>query len=428
VSLVWDVLYLFGLVLGFPVLLYRMMTQRKYRSGILERLGGVPRRTGARECFWVHGVSVGEVLASRTLITGFHERHPDWDVVVSTTTDTGYQAARRTFSDCLVIRYPLDFSLLVSRSLSRIRPSLIVLMELELWPNFVRIASGRGVPVVIANGRLSERSYRMQRTFRLLPAASYGHVRRICAQTDSYARRFEDLGVPSDRIVVTGSLKYDAVAPGGKGPADLRGDLGLADDEKLLVAGSTAPGEEEILLDVYARVKEEFPRLRLAIVPRHPERFEEVASIIGRRGFEVLRRSDGGAKDAGSDAVILGETMGELLRFYASASVVFVGKSLIAPGGGQSIIEPASLGKPVVFGRHVSNFRETRDLLLAREAAVEVADAEGLRGALERLLADETLAADMGRRARRAVEEARGATQLTLDVIEDILAPRAKSV
>ncbi|HUU43394.1 MAG TPA: 3-deoxy-D-manno-octulosonic acid transferase [Planctomycetota bacterium] len=426
-SIVWDVAYLFALVAFFPVVLYRMITRGKYRHGLLERLGFVPRRTGGRECLWVHGVSMGEVLASRTLVAAFRERHPDWDVVVSTTTDTGRAAALRHFPDCTVFRYPLDFSFAVAASLARVRPSVVVLMELELWPNFTRACERRGVPVLIVNGRLSERGHRRQHRFRFVLGPSYARVSRIGAQTERYARRFVDVGAPPGRVVVTGSMKYDAASPEPGDVAPLRRELALAPDAAILVAGSTFAGEDEIVLDVYARVKRDFPALRLAIVPRHPERADVVASLIRARGFDVLRRSNPSTGPT-PDAVILGDTTGELVRFYALASVVFVGKSLVTPGGGQNIIEPAALGKPVLFGPHMDNFRETRDRLLEADAAREVADAGSLAAAVTQLLSDKDLATAMGGRARAALRDARGATRRTLELVEETLASRAGTV
>jgi len=428
VSLIWDVLYLFGLFLVFPVLLFRMLVHGKYRSRLLERFGAVPRRRGDRACLWVHGVSVGELLASRTIVAAFRRRHPDWDVVISTTTDTGYAAALTTFADCHVITFPLDFTGAITRSLSRVRPSLVVLMELELWPNFVRLCARRRVPVVIANGRLSERGHRLQKMLGFVLSGSYRGIARVCVQTEEYARRFADVGAPPGRIVVTGSLKYDAVPDEVPGVDGLRRDLGIAEDEKLIVAGSTFAGEEDILLDVYSRLKGDHPTVRLAVVPRHPERFDTVCSLIRRRGFRVLRRSGGKPSGSGADVVILGDTMGELVCFYAAASVVFVGKSLVRPGGGQNLIEPAALGRAVVFGPYVANFSETRDLLLARDAAVQVADANELATAMGRLLADEKASADMGERAAAVIRTARGATDRTVDILEQVLASAPGSV
>jgi 3-deoxy-D-manno-octulosonic-acid transferase len=429
VFLVWDVLYFCGLIVGFPVLVYRMMTRRRYRSGFWERLGGAPRRAGEKRCLWVHGVSVGEVLGSATLVEGFRRRHPDWDVVISSTTSTGYETAKRTFPDCMVIYYPLDFTGSIARSLSRIRPSLVILMELEVWPNFVRLAGRRGIPVVIANGRLSKRSYGTQRMFRFVLSGVYERIARLAVQTEEYARRFRGVGVGAEKITVTGSLKYDTVARSVRGAEALSRELGIASDARLLVAGSTTAGEEEVLLQVYGRLATEFPKLRLVIVPRRPERFDGVASLIRSHNFACLRRSAGGKGDRETDdAVILGDTLGELVRFYALATVVFVGKSMEAPGGGQNIMEPAALGKPVVFGLHMANFQETRDLLRSKDAGVEVGDAEGLYQGVRRLLGDEKAATEMGERARAAIDGARGATDRTLDVVEEALAFGGKPV
>jgi 3-deoxy-D-manno-octulosonic-acid transferase len=444
VFLVWDVLYRFILVLAVPALLCVALVRPRRRRDLLLRLGTVPRRVGAKKCLWVHGVSVGEVLAGRTLVDGFRARHRDWDVVVSTTTRTGHETARRTYPDCTVISYPLDLTWAVRRAFSRVRPDLVVLLELELWPNFVRIASRLGVPVVIANGRLSDRSRRLQRMFRFILAPSCARIERVCAQTEEYARRFVDVGVPPGRVAVTGSLKYDSVPAGAGDAEDLRRLLRIAGDEKLIVAGSTAPGEEELLLDAYARLRTDFPSLRLLLVPRHPERFDEVASLIRAKGFACLRRSGATGTEKtrtgpesstclapsspqsrlSCDVVILGDTMGELVRFYALADVVFVGKSLVPPGGGQNIIEPAALGKPVVFGPHMANFRETRDMLLKRRAAREVAGPGELYPALKDLLREEQAASQMGLRARAAIDAARGATARTLDIIDELLASR----
>ena len=384
---------------------------------------------------------------------GFRARHPDWEVVISSTTSTGYETAKRTYPGGLVVYYPLDFTGSIARSLSRIRPSLIILMELEVWPNFIRLAGRRGIPVVIANGRLSERSYRMQRMFRWALAGVYERITRLAVQTEEYARRFRAVGAAGEKIRVTGSLKYDTVARSVTGAEALGRELGIASDARLVVAGSTTAGEEEVLLQVYGQLKREFPKLRLAIVPRHPERFDAVASLIGSHNFACVRRSAGGKGDRGKgvrnlkpfgpegcsaqkvpdpfsseDAVILGDTMGELVRFYALAAVVFVGKSLAAPGGGQNIMEPAALGKPVVFGPHMANFQETRDLLRSKEAAVEVGDAEGLIEAVRRLLSDEKGSREMGERARAAMDGARGATGRTLDLVDEVLAFAGKPV
>ena len=229
------------------------------------------------------------------------------------------------------------------------------------------------------------------------------------------------MGVLDEQIVVAGSLKYDTVVTEVPDATQLRRELGLGEDEPVLVGGSTWPGEEDILLDVYGRLKTEFPKLRLAIVPRHPERFDAVASLIAERGHTCMRRSKK-ESSASSEAVILGDTMGELVRFYGLATLVFVGKSLAEPGGGQNLMEPAALGRAVFFGPRVENFQETRDLLLEADAAVEVASPEELYLSMRQHLADDGLRSARGEHAREVIAAARGATQRTLDIIEQTIA------
>ncbi len=413
-SIIRDILYLLAILVISPWLIFR-------RRSLRGRLGNVARREGTGRCLWVHGVSVGEAQSARVLVEKFRAAHPDWDVVVSSTTDTGLAAAARTFPGATVIRYPFDLSFAVKRALSRVRPSLVVLMEGDLWPNFIAEASKRGVPVAIVNGRLSDRHFPRSRRFRFLLAGSFAKLARVGAQTESYASRFVALGAPRERVVVTGSLKYDALPSVPPDPALLRLALGLADDEPVLVAGSTTEGEEEILLDVYSALKRDIPALRLIIVPRHPERFDAVARVIEAKGFACVRRSKASGERA-PEAVILGDTMGELMAFYSLAAVAFVGKSLLAPGGGQNMIEPAGLGKAVVFGPYTSNFRETRDVLVSADAAREVKSPDELAAALRQLLADKELRAMLGSRARAVVQASRGAADRTLNLLQDVLA------
>jgi 3-deoxy-D-manno-octulosonic-acid transferase len=418
----WDLCYFLAFLLSLPVLVYRMITRGKYRAGLAQRFGAVPPREGDRPCLWVHGVSLGEVLAARTLVDGFRKRHPDWDVVLSTTTNTGFAAARKNYPDLTVFYYPIDFSFAVRRSLSRIRPALVALMELELWPNFITLAHGRNIPVVMVNVRLGSRSFRLQRTFRAIVRRVYARVSRLSVQTAEYASRLEGVGVSRAQMAVTGSLKYDTVPREAPRADELRRALGIAPDEKVIVAGSTWAGEEEMLLDAFRRLKADFPKLRLAIVPRHPERFDTVAELIETRGFKVLRRSNAEGMAPDPEAVILGDTMGELVSFYGLATLVFVGKSLVSPGGGQNVMEPAALGKLSIFGPRMENFEETKDLLLGGHAAAEVKTPDELYPVMQQYLKDPRAAEEMGRRAREVIDSARGATERNLNILDETIA------
>jgi 3-deoxy-D-manno-octulosonic-acid transferase len=436
-SFLLDLAYLFFFGLWSPWVLYKMATTGKYRAGLKERFGSVPLRAGARHrrahlvegrgerpCLWVHGVSVGEVASARTLIEAFARRFPDWEVVVSTTTATGQQTARRLYR-APVFYYPLDFSFAVRRALARIRPSLVCLLELEMWPNFLRLCQERGVPVVLVNGVLSDWSYKLHKRFWPFLRGTYGRIRTFAVQTERYAARLRELGVPAEKVVVTGNMKHDTIDTSpAPPPAGLREELTLQSGDLVLVAGSTHPGEEEALLTAYTRLRERFGRLRLVIAPRHPERFGEVAALIRGRGLALHRRTGKPTAAGGSEPpVILVDTLGELTTIYRFADVVFVGGTLV-PIGGHNVMEPAGLGKMPIVGPHTAKAAEGVDLLLARRAAVQVADAEQLARVLAEFLAEPDRLREAGERARQVVLANQGATGRNLELLAALVAER----
>ncbi len=425
-----DAAYLAAAVALAPVVLYRAIRHKRYRTGWRQRFGQVSRRDPHRGCVWLHAVSVGEVNASKTLVTELERRCPDCEVVISTTTDTGFARAREVFGErSEVFYFPLDLSGFVERAFDRLKPRLCLLMELEVWPNFVETACRRGVPVVVVNGRISDRSFRSYRRARPLLRPMFGRLTLALAQTEAYAERFRYLGCPPDRVVVTGSLKFDTAQRGNDGqtPNDLAGELGLG-DEPLWVAGGTGDEEERLILQVYKRLRQypRLSRLRLAIVPRKPERFDEVAGWIGQEGLPVLRYSRVKAgKERGTlgpDTVILGDTMGDLRRFYGVAAVIFVGRSLV-PMGGSDMMEAAALARPTLFGPHTFNFRQAVELLLGAAGAIEVRDAEELCQAVERCLVEPEFSRRIAENGRRVIRENQGATTRTLDQVLRLLKP-----
>ena len=425
--IVQDILYAIAFLLGGFIIPLRWRLRRKRKLGDWpERCGKAAPREGDRPCLWVHGVSVGEVHSARTLVDGFAARHPGWDIVISTVTDTGKDAAARLFPGCRVIRFPIDFSRCVRRSLDRIRPTLIVQMEGDVWPNFVAMAESRGIPVVIVSGRMRDNSFPLLCAMRFFMKKTFARFARVAAQNDEYARRFVSLGVPADRVVVTGSLKWDAVPSEAPDPRPMRRALGMADDETVLLAASTHSGEEAILLDAWMALRPQFPKLRLVVVPRRLEEFDLTADAIRARGLVCVRRSSAAGEPAPANAVILGDSMGEMMTYYALSDVAFVGKSLIAPGGGQNMIEPAGLGKPVLLGPHTSNFQQVVEALVSAGGAIEVKDASELASALKQLLADEPLRASVGAKAKASVDAHRGATARSLDILEEVLASAGK--
>jgi 3-deoxy-D-manno-octulosonic-acid transferase len=417
----YDLAYLVALLVCLPVVLFQMVVNPRYRAGLWQRLGFIPRRSGSRPCLWVHGVSVGEVKAAQGLIQEFQGAHPDYDVVVSTTTKQGWEVARALHPERFLFFYPLDFSFVTRRILARVRPDIVALMELEIWPNFLSSTSRRGVPVVILNGRVSRKSFRGYRILQNLMGEPLNRILFYSVQTRRYGERLRRLGVPRESIFVTGQMKHDnivhdpAVVAGWR--QRYREELGFAPSDLVLLCGSTHRGEEALLFRLARSLGAGVPGLRLVVVPRHLERVREVEGAAREAGVPTVRRT-GAPAPAG--AAVIGDTMGELERLYAAADLVFVGGSLV-PHGGQNMIEPAALGLPVVFGPHVQNFQESARLLLRHGAAVAVADEAELLEAARGLLQDGTRRLELGRRARDAVLSMAGATRKNLEILDRAL-------
>lgn len=435
-----NVIYLFAGALYLPVLLYQMIVQRKNRRGWAERFGRISLAPSAAPRIWVHAVSLGEINATPLLVAKLRERLPEHEVVISTTTDTGFARARQLYDPACVFRYPLDFSWVVSRVLARVRPSLIVLVELEVWPNLVTRAGRRGIPVTVVNGRLTHRSHRRLRRLGGIGRSMFRRLRWVGAQDTQIAERFRGLGVQDEHLDITGSLKWDTaqVAERIDGDDALAAAVGIDRHQPLWVCGSTGPDEEALILDAYRRVCEVNPEVALAIIPRKPERFGQVADLVRQAGYECTRRSEhpdgkqgksgspgpGTARASGRPRVILGDTMGELRKFYSLADAVFVGRSLV-PLGGSDPMEVAALAKPVVVGPHMDNFRLPVAALESVGAIRTVQSAEELAAEIDRLCRDPDYARRLGEAARRVVLDHQGATDRTVDALVRIV--RAQS-
>lgn len=427
-----DIAYVILAIAYIPILIFQRVVRGKIRTGWAERFGHVPARAGNKPCIWIHAVSLGEANAAVSLVAEFRRRLPDHDIVVSTTTDTGRAAAIKHFGEANVFRYPLDFSWVVRRALDRIRPRVVILMELEVWPNFIDIASAHGIPVGIANGRVT--AEKSMRRFGIpilssLARRMFGQIAFVAAQDETYAKRFVELGVPPDRLRVVGNLKYDTalIADRVDGDVALGTAMGIDPARPLIVAGSTGPGEEEMLLDAFGEMLKTQAELQFAIIPRKPERFDEVAALIESRGFACVRRSrctDAGTSRSSSEqCVFLGDTMGELRKFYSLATIVFVGRTLV-PLGGSDLMEVAGLGKPMCFGPYVENFADAASQLRAAEGAYKITDAPALLPAFRRMLKDEAWQEKMGANARKVVRRNQGATARTVDFIMERTAAR----
>ena len=422
-----DLLYLLAGVIISPVVVYRMVRHKRYLTGWVERFGKIRRKKPGQQCMWLHAVSVGEVNASKTVVKEFEDKFPDFEVVISTTTDTGFGRATALFGDKhTVVYFPFDLSWIMRRAFGYIQPAICLLMELEVWPNYVETARRLNVPVVVVNGRISDRSFGRYKIIRPIASNIFRKLTVILAQSEQYAERFVETGAESDKVIVTGSLKYDTaqISDTIKGAHSLASQLGIG-DERLWVAGATGPGEEKIILDVFGRLKEskELCDLRVVIVPRKPERFDEAARLINEAGFEFVRYSsikESNVSEPGKAAVILGDTMGDLRKFYSLATLIFVGRSLV-PMGGSDMAEAAALGKCTIFGPHAFNFKQTVDALLADEGAIMVTDEQELLETMQKCLFEPAFARQIGRNGREVIRKNQGATAKTIEQIRKIL-------
>lgn len=419
ISILLDIAYVVLGLIASPYLLFRVVTSERWRAGLRERFGSVPVRSGRKPCVWIHAVSVGEANTAREFVRLLDCEHPDWDVRISTTTNTGQRVARDLYAAERCFYFPLDLSFAIARTFRRVRPDVVVLVELELWPNFLRVARRRQVPVVVINGRMREEQVGRYRAGRFLFRPGLNPVSRnlFCVQNETYRDRFERASVPRELIRVTGNMKYDALRTNLE-PArvsELRSALGLTPEDRVWVAGCTWPGEEEICLRVHRRLQERIPSLRLVIAPRHIERCDDVERAIAASGYVCRRRSAAGRGD-GPGVVALLDTVGELGYVYGIAEVVFVGKSL-AVGGGHNMLEPAALGVPPVFGPLTDNFEAEASLLLDAGAAEQVNDETALGRALLSVLEDTALRRDRSRLGREALCKCRGASRRNLDIL-----------
>ncbi len=446
-----NLAYLFLLVLASPLLIFRALTKGKYREGWGAKfLGLAPRREGDAFCVWLHAVSVGEVNLLGPLVERMARVRPDWQVVISTTTRTGYALARQKYDRHAVFYCPLDFSWAVRTALRRVRPDLLLLAELELWPNLIRAAKRSGASVGIVNGRLSQRSFRGYRRLKWLTAGMLRRIDLVAVQNEEYAERFLQLGAAAEAVHVTGSMKFDDVQTDRHNPATawLRQLAGIGEEDVVFLAGSTHAPEEKLALKAFRQLAKQFPQLRLVLVPRHAERFDEVAKLLKRSGLAWQRRSEltpkrgltlelsnratskkpasapasGGRKPpdaAASDAgprILLIDTIGELSAWWGTADVAFVGGSLNRRGG-QNMIEPAAYGAAVSFGPNTKNFRDVVAALLGRKAAVVVKNRRQLTGFVRRCLQRPRFAERLGRRAQSFVARQQGATETTVKLL-----------
>ncbi len=410
-----------ALLLAFtPLILWRSLRHGRYRRGWKEKLFGfLPRMDRETKTVWFHAVSVGEILQLKQVVARFRQHCPQQAIVITTSTDTGYDVAARTFPDCTVTWLPWDFTWAVRHALERIHPEQLVLVELELWPNLISLAHRRGVRLSLINGRLSEGSYRGYRVIRPIVSRLLQQMHLLCVQTETHAQRFESLGADVHSIHVTGSLKFDGAILDRHNPVtrQIAAELQISPKETILLAGSTQAPEEQMALSFYRSLRHSFPALRLILVPRHPERFDEVAQLVESMGMPLRRRSTSAGHAemySGEPPVILLDSVGELSAAWGLADIAYVGGSLTPGRGGQNMLEPAAMGAAVFFGQHTENFSTIAAALIDRQAAMRIHDEQDFLRKAKAILFDETRRHEMGRAARQFVIEHQGAVEKTI--------------
>jgi 3-deoxy-D-manno-octulosonic-acid transferase len=423
-----HILYSFFLTVAFllslPWFLWKGRSTGKYLRTFRERMGRLPvyLNVDGERSIWIHAVSVGEVLAARPLVPALRERFPGHRLFLSTTTMTGNAVAKKSVRGVDGLLYaPFDFPRPVRQALEVLNPSLLVLVETEIWPNLIHEARRRGSRIALVNGRISPRSFPRYLWARRLLGSVLSEIDLFLMQGEAHADRVRAMGASPDRVQVAGNLKFDAVEPGRLPERLVRLIHGGMPPRPLWVAGSTVGGEEELVLSAFHRVRERVPQARLLVAPRHPERFASVPALVEAAGFRCLRRSALDPAAWRDGEVLLLDSLGELAQVYALASVVFVGGSLV-PSGGHNILEPAVAGKAVVVGPHMENFQEIAEQFRSESALVQVASAEELASEVSALLLDDRRRRDLGERARDLVGRNRGAVRRTTDALASLLA------
>ena len=424
---VYSMLLAVFLLVTLPYWLLQMLRHGKYRAGLRQRLGAVPpdlRPAGGRRAIWVHAVSVGEVVASSSVIESLRQQFPSHRVVVSTTTSTGQKLARQRFGVENVFYFPLDFAFAVQPFLDALNPELCVIAETEFWPNFLRLAKRKGARIAVINCRISDRSLPGYKRLQFWLPRVLANVDLFLAQTEEDRRRLAEIGAPPAAVRVGGNLKFDVAPPRESAVvATLRAAFGNskaspASGWPILVCGSTLEDEEAPLLAAFRNILATHPEAVMILAPRHPERFAEVAALVEKLGFRLVRRSLwSGEALAGS--VLLLDSIGELAALYSLATVAFVGGSLV-PRGGHNILEPALYGVPIVTGNHYENFRDIVSVFLSRNAVRVVGLAE-LPLVFMELIDNEAERTTLGQNALAALESQRGATARTLSALAELI-------
>lgn len=410
-------------ILLSPLIVYKII-KGKYRKSLIQRLGFVNEEKFTvlenKKVIWVHAVSVGETAAAEPVVKEIKKKFPEYKILFSTITETGQEMARKIIDADSIIYFPLDFSIILKKYFRRIKPEAVVIMETELWPNFIRFASESDSRVFLANGRISDSSFSKYKYLGPFLRDMLNNIDRFSMQSEQDKQYILKLGAEEKKVVNNGNTKFDRdfVPDEKKEEREIRAEFGLFEDQPVFISGSTHPDEEKQLIPVFRDLKREFPELVMIIAPRHIRRTEEIEEIYQKEGIETVRRTEIATRD--DESVILVNTIGELSGLYIIADLVFVGGSLVEKGG-HNILEPAAQGKPVFFGPHMFNFKDNVRLIKEYDAGVQVKDREELRVQLLDYLQNPDKRVEKAENARRMITDNKGAAGKNVRILEDIL-------
>jgi len=424
--IIYEILTWLFFIISLPYFAFKYVTTEKYRAGLKQRLGFIPpqkpKKPGAKRV-WIHAVSVGETMAAMSLVKKLKEKHTNIEIIFSTTTLTGNNTAKQKLPEVdSIIYFPLDFSWAVKRVLKKVMPDLCVLIETEIWPNFLRLSRKANIPVIISNGRLSENSCRGYMKLGAIIKRILQDITIFSMQSESDAKRIKEIGAPADRVVVTGNLKFDqAVISARKVDSISVSETFRIPQKKFkLVFASTHKGEHDILIEVFSELQKEFKDIFLIIAPRHPERFSEVDALLKAKGLNYVRRSWLVDAHQNKHDILLLDSVGELYMIFAACDLVFMGGSLV-PTGGHNLLEAAVFDKPVIFGPYMHNFRDIAGIILESEAGIQIKDKDELMKKLKSLLSARSEVIRMGENCHRVFEKNLGATERNAGIIEKLL-------
>lgn len=426
--LIYNILLLVASPILVTMMICAALRNKKYRLGLSQKLGFVPsavrERLGSERPVWIHAVSVGEVMATIPLLEELKKRYPRQKVVLSTVTATGnHMAELKAGKADAVIYFPFDYPFMVNRTIRLIAPRLFITLETELWPNFLRALKQQGIPAVVLSGRISNNSYHRYRWARFFFSRVLTHIDAFYMQTETDARRIIAIGADPARVTIQGNLKWDQeiplLTPSEK--AHLYESLNLRDGQNIFIAGSTHRGEEEIVIEVFKRLKQGCADLKLVLAPRHPERFSEAAHLASRHGLSCIRKTElAGQCKAPQHDVILIDTIGELSKLYGIGTIIFVGGSLVKTGG-HNVLETVAHRKAVLFGPHMENFLEIASYLTENGGGLVVDNGEALFAKAQSLLHNEALRSELGEKAFEIIARNQGTTRKAMDAIGNFL-------